>query len=214
MSAGIGLSSIYDQNLKLCFDSKHPKSWNGSLYYDLITGADYNNIGNPSWLNDIRFCTISIVMQWYQVATGYADHPISKFNSTLENASMTLYHFQNYQGNGADGIWQFIAGNGGWTSLGSSNTLTFGSKHHIVLQFNTVDGAQTWFNGTKNGGRGAGGILGNSHTAGTGSIGFEGANPNGNGHTKMYHLSWWNVELPDAEVIKQYNMLKTRHGVV
>lgn len=208
-----GLSS-YQNNLKLCFDSRNPKSWNGSIFTDLVTGYDANNIGDPAWLNNIRYTTISMVVQWYAAATGYADHPISKFNGTLQNASMTFYMFQNYQGNGADGNWSFLAGNGGWTGLGNGGTLTYNAKHHIVLQFNTVDGAQTWFNGSKNGGRGAGGILGNSHTSSTSAIGFEGANPNGNGHTKLHHLSWWNCELPDAEIVKQYNYLKSSYGVV
>ena len=75
-------------------------------------------------------------------------------------------------------------------------------------------GSQTWFNGAKNGGRGAGGILGNSHVAGTSGIGFEGANPSGNGHTRMHHLSMWNTELPDDEIGRQYNMLKQMYGVV
>lgn len=204
----------YSENLKLCFDQQNPKSWNGTIFTDLITRNDANNIGDPAWLNNIRYTTISMVVSWYAAATGYADHPISKFNYTLQNASMTFYMFQNYQNNGADGSAVFIAGNGGWTGLGNGFNLTFGAKHHIVLQFNSVDGAQTWFNGIKNGGRGAGGILGNSHTAGTGGIGFEGANPSGNGHTKMYHLSWWNCELPDSEIVKQYNWLKSAYGVV
>ena len=70
------------------------------------------------------------------------------------------------------------------------------------------------FNGSKNGGRGANGILGNSHTSGTGGIGFEGANPIGNGHTRMHHLSWWNCELPDSEITKQYNYLKSVYNLV
>lgn len=206
--------STFQQNLKLCFDSRNPKSWDGTIFTDLVTRNDANNIGNPDWLNNIRYTTISMVVQWYQLAYGYADHPISKFNSTLQNASMTFYMFQNYQGNNADGSAAFIAGNGGWTGLGNGFSLTFGAKHHIVLQFNTVDGAQTWFNGTKNGGRGAAGILGNSHTASTSGIGFEGANPNGNGHTKLYHLSWWNCELPDNEITNQYNYLKSVYSLV
>ena len=207
-------ASSYNQNLKLCFDQRNPKSWNGTNFYDLVTGLRDDNIGDPAWLNDIGYLTISMVISWYSAATGYADHPISKFNATLQNASMTFYMFQNYQGNGADGSWGFIAGNGSWTGLGSGGTLTFGAKQHIVLQYNAVDGAQTWFNGSKNGGRGANGILGNSHTAATGTIGFEGANPNGNGHTKMYHLSMWNAELPDDEISRQYTYLKNAYGVL
>ena len=204
----------YNQNLQLCFDQQNPKSWNGSIYTDLVTGNNADNIGDPAWLNNIGYTTISMVIQWYQLAYGYADHPISKFNATLQNASMTFYMFQNFNGNNQDGIAAFIAGNGGWTGLGNGFGLTLGSKHHIVLQYNAVDGAQTWFNGTKNGGRGANGILGNSHTAGTSAIGFEGANPNGNGHSKLHHLSWWNCELSDAEIINQYNRLKGVYGVV
>lgn len=207
-------TSSYQDNLRLCFDSRNPKSWNGSIFTDLVSGNTADNIGDPAWLNNIRYTTISMVIEWYQTATGYADHPISKFNTTLQNASMTFYMFQNYQNNGSDGYWNFIAGNGVWTSLGNGGSLTYQTKQHIVLQFNTYDGAQTWFNGSKNGGRGAGGILGNSHTAATSGIGFEGANPNGNGHTKLYHLSWWDCELPDSEIVKQYNYLKSSYGVL
>lgn len=213
MAVGFG-NSTYSPFLKLCFDANHTKSWSGSTFVDLITGNDANNIGNPDWLNNISFMTISVVLEWYAPATGYADHPISKFNSTLQNASMTLYHFQNYQNNGADGYWAFIAGNGGWTGLGNGGQLTYQARHHIALQFNMNTGSQTWFNGSKNGGRGVGGILGNSRVAGTGAIGFSGANPTGNGHTRMHHLSMWNSELPDDEIQRQYNMLKQRYGVV
>ena len=201
----------YNENLMLCFDQQNSKSWNGSIFTDLVTGNNADNIGDPAWLNNIGYTTISMVVNRYQTAGGYADHPISKFNATLQNASMTFYSFQAA---GGEGNWNFIAGNGNWTGLGNGGVLTLGTLHHIVLQYNAVDGAQTWFNGSKNGGRGANGILGNSHTAGTSAIGFEGANPNGNGHTKIHHLSWWNRELPDDEIINQYNRLKSAYGVL
>jgi hypothetical protein len=201
-------------NLKLCFDAQNPKSWDGTNYYDLVTGNNWNNIGNPPWFNNIGNMTISLVIEWYQMAYGYADHPISKFNATLQNASMTFYMFQNYQGNGADGQWAFIAGNGTWTGLGSSGQLTFGAKHHIVLQYGAQYGAQTWFNGQKNGGLGANGVLGSTYTAGTDPVNFEGSCPTGNGHDKMHHLSIWNRTLSDNEIVFQYNMLKNRYGVV
>jgi hypothetical protein len=183
-------------------------------YYDIITGKEWGSIGDPAWANNQGFLTISIVLQWYQAYTGYALHPISKFNSTLQNASMTLYTFGNYSGNGADGQWQFIAGNGGWTGLGSGGAMTFNQKHHIVLQYDMNSGCQPWFNGVKNGGIGAGGILGNSHTAGTGALSFSGASLAGNGQCRMYHLSWWNCKLPDDEIVNQYNFLKSRYSVV
>lgn len=184
------------------------------IYYDIITGNDWNNIGDPAWANNQGFLTISVVLQWYQAYTGYALHPISKFNATLQNASMTLYTFGNYLGNGADGQWQFIAGNGGWTGLGSGGSMTFNQRHHIVLQYDMNTGAQPWFNGVKNGGLGAGGILGNSRTAGTGALSFSGASLAGNGQCRMYHLSWWNTRLPDSEIVNQYNWLKKTYGVV
>lgn len=215
MSVGIGITQASSPYLRLCFDSLHPRSWSGSgNYTDLITGNDWNNIGDPYWANNIGFCTISVVLEWYQAFTGYALHPISKFNATLQNASMTLYTFGNWQGNGQDGVWYFIAGNGGWTGLGAGGQLQFGQKHHIVMQYDMNAGAQTWFNGAKNGGLGAGGILGNSHTAGTGNLTFSSASPAGNGQCKMYHLSWWNTKLTDEEILVQYKMIKSRHGVV
>lgn len=183
-------------------------------YTDIITGRDQNNIGDPAWANNQGFLTISIVLQWYQAYTGYALHPISKFNATLQNASMTLYTFGNYQGNGADGSWQFIAGNTGWSGLGSGGSMTFNQRHHIVLQYDMNSGSQVWYNGAKNGGRGAGGILGSSRQAATGALGFSGASLFGNGQCKMYHLSWWNRELPDDEIVNQYNWLKKTYGVV
>lgn len=207
-------NNSYQENLKLCFDQTNPKSWDGSYYYDLITGLREDYIGDPAWLNNIGYFTISIVLQWYQVSTGYADHPIAKWNGTLQNASITLYNFGNYQGNGQDGAWGFIAGNGSWTSVGAGGQMTFNAKHHIVLQYNAVEGGQTWFNGSKNGGRVANGILGNSHTSTTSAFGIEGANPNGNGHSKIYHLSIWNAELSDNEITKHYRWLKSRYGVV
>jgi hypothetical protein len=180
-------------------------------YTDIITGRDQNNIGDPAWANNQGFLTISIVLERYQNLTGYATHPISKFNNTLQNASMTLYHFGS---TGGEGNWSFIAGNTTWTGLGSGGTLTFGARQHIVLQYDMNTGSQTWFNGAKNGGRGAGGILGSSRQSTTGALGFEGASLFGNGHERMYHLSWWNRELPDDEIVNQYNWLKKTYGVV
>lgn len=200
-------------NLKLCFDSANKKSWDGAFYWDLVTGKRSDNIGDPSWFNNIGFMTISIVVEWYAPGTGYAYLPISKYNATLENASMTLYIFGNWQGNGSDGVWNFIAGNGGWGGIGIGGNLTLGSKHHIVLQYNNQTGGQTWFNGTKNGGRSATGILGNSHTASTSVVNFN-TNANGNGHDKMHHLSIWNKELSDADIILEYNTIKRKYGVV
>ena len=133
-----GVNSSID-NLKLCFDSQNIKSWDGTNYYDTVTGTRWDSIGDPPWLDNIGYMTISLVIQWYQTGTGYADHPISKFNATLQNASMAFYMFQNYQSNGADGQWSFYAGNGSWTGLGNGGTLTFNAMHHIVLQFNSHD---------------------------------------------------------------------------
>lgn len=213
MAVGFG-NGGYSPFLRLCFDANHPGSWNGSNFTDLVSRKTDASMGNPAWMNNISFMTISIVLEWYAPATGYADHPIAKFNSTLQNASMTLYHFQNYQNNGSDGVWQFIAGNGNWTGIGNGGQLIYQARHHIVLQYDMNQGSQTWFNGTKNGGRGVGGILGNSYVAGTGDLSFSGANPNGNGHTRMHHLSMWNTELPDDEIQRQYSMLKQKYGVV
>lgn len=205
----VGYNS-YSQDLKLCFDQRNARSWNGSLFYDLVTGADSNNIGDPAWLNNIGYLTISVVIQRYTTTAGYADHPIAKWNGTLQNASIILYNF----GAGSDGTWQFYAGNGSWTGVAGGGFLTMGAMHHIVLQYNAIDGGQSWFNGSKNGGRATAGILGNSHSSSTSGLGFEGASPNGNGHTKMYHLSMWNRELPDDEIVRQYTQLKGAYGVV
>jgi len=201
----------YSQDLKLCLDQRNTRSWNGSMFYDLVTGAAADSLGDPAWANNIGYLTISVVVQRYQTMADYADHPIYKWNGTLQNASFVLY---NFGATGGEGNWQFYTGNGTWTGVGAGGVLTLSTMHHIVLQYNAVDGGQTWFNGSKNGGRSTTGILGNSHTSTTSGLGFEGANPNGNGHTKMYHLSIWNRELPDDEIVRQYNQLKGAYGVL
>jgi hypothetical protein len=146
-------------------------------------------------------------------STGYANHPINKWNTAYNvNASFVLYHFENYQGNGQDGIlgWYGYSSGNGWHGLVGSNTaMVEGEIAQIVFQFNTANGGgQMWKNGVKIGGRsGTTGTLGPAN-GGYSDIGISG--PLGSGTSKVHQILFYNRELTDAEIAQNFNAVQHR----
>ena len=85
-----------------CSADKNSYPGTGDTWYSLINGG--TSPGDPSWANNVSQITIQLWIEKVGTGTGYANHPVNKWNSGYNvNASFILYHFENYQGNGQDG---------------------------------------------------------------------------------------------------------------
>ena len=212
--------SIVTDGLVMSFDSAYTLGYpqNGSSIYDMSGGSSYsgNMYGNSSWANNISELTICLLLTKTHTSTGYANHPINKWNTGYNvNASFILYHFENYQGNNQDGVlgWYGYGVNSGWANIGSYGftRMNVGQTFWIALQYNSSTGGQAWVNGAKGGGRsGNNGNLGPS-TSTTYDMNvylpYEGSQM-GTGYVS--HILFYNRELSDSEMIKNYNALSSR----
>jgi hypothetical protein len=205
----------------MAFDSTYSGSYpagGGSTIHDLMGSNSYNGTiyGNPSWANNISNLSICLLLTKTSTGTGYANHPINKWNTAYNvNASFILYHFENYQGNGADGVlgWYGYGSNSGWANIGSYGftTMSVGQTYWIGLQFNSTDGGQPWVNGNPSGGRsGNVGVLGpsTSYTSDMNLyIPYTGSQI-GTGY--ISHILFYNRELTNAEMVQNYNAVSSR----
>ena len=212
--------AIVTDGLAMSFDPNYTLGYaqNGSTIYDMTGGSSYsgNIYGNPSWANNISAVTICLLITKTGTGTGYANHPINKWNTAYNvNASFILYHFENYQGNGQDGVlgWYGYGTNSGWANIGTYGftTMTTGQTFWVALQYNSSQGGQAWVNGSKSGGRsGNNGNLGPT-TSTTYDINmylpYEGS-PIGTGYVS--HILFYNRELSDAELVRNYNAVSSR----
>ena len=213
--------SIVTNGLKLALDSGNPATYpgTGNTWTDLLhpfqtfSGGD---IGNPSWANNTNNLTICLFLKKTAYSTGYANHPVNKWNSGYNvNASFILYHFENYQGNDADGFFQWYGytSNNGWSGLAGSYgsyRLSVGETAFIALQYNGSVGGQCWLNGEKLGSLGATGTLG-PNTAGYSNTGVYG--PEAAGTSQVRQISFYDRTLTDAEIVQNYQALRTRYGI-
>jgi len=201
------------------FSVPDPNSYSGSggTWYSLINGN--TGPGNPSWANNISEITIQLWLEKTGTATGYANHPVSKWNDCYcHNASFILYHFENYQGNGNDGQLAWLGNstaeqNSGWTGIaGSGTSMVSGEFANIVLQYNSRTGGQMWKNGQKIGGKGGTtGVLGQtSIDPTTYDIGIYG--PTAAGTSRVHEIMFYKRELSDAEIQHNFNMRKGKYG--
>jgi len=201
------------------FDTSTTLSYpqNGSAVYDLKGDGSYvplSSGGNPSWSNDISNLTICCLITKTHTDTGYANHPINKWNTSYNvNASFILYHFENYQGNGQDGKlgWYAYGTNVGWFGHYGFTTMSVGQTFWVALQFNSTEGMQPWVNGNKAGGRsGNVGTLGRT-TSTTYNMQiympYEGSQI-GTGY--ISHILFYDRELTDAEMVQNYNAVSSR----
>lgn len=212
--------AIITNGLKMAMDSSSTLSYpqNGGTIWDMSGGSSYSglNFGNPSWANNMTAVTICALITKTHTGTGYANHPINKWNTNYNvNASFILYHFENYQGNGQDGKlgWYGYGTNSGWANIGTYGftTMTVGQTSWVALQYNSTQGGQAWVNGSKSGGR-----SGNNGTLGPTTsptydmqiyIPYEGSQI-GTGY--ISHVLFYDRELSDAEMTQNYNAVASR----
>jgi hypothetical protein len=187
----------------------------GTTMYDLIGDNSYSDtiFGDPSWANNISNLTICALITKTSTGTGYANHPINKWNTSYNvNSSFILYHFENYQGNNQDGQlgWYGCGTNSGWTNVGGYGftRLSVGQTKWVALQYNSTQGGQAWVNGSKTGGRsGNNGNLG-STTSSTSNLQIYMPGQIGTGY--INHILFYNRELTDTEMTQNYNAVSSR----
>jgi hypothetical protein len=208
--------AIVTSGLVMAMDSAYTLGYPqyGGTIYDLIGGSSYSyNFGNPSWANGISEVTICALITKTSTGTGYANHPINKWNSGYNvNASFILYHFENYLGNGQDGVlgWYGFGSNSGWSNIGTYGfaTLSVGQTFWVALQYNSSQGGQAWVNGNKSGGRsGNNGTLGPTSSA---PSNMEIYMPENVGTGFIKHILFYNRELSDSEMTRNYNAVSSR----
>ncbi len=208
--------AIVTSGLVMAMDSAYTLGYPqyGGNIYDMIGGSSYSyNFGNQSWANGISQITICALITKTATGTGYANHPINKWNSGYDvNASFILYHFENYLGNGQDGVlgWYGYGSNSGWANIGTYGfaTLSVGQTFWVALQYNSSQGGQAWVNGNKSGGRsGNNGILGPT-SSGASDMWLYMPENMGTGFIK--HILFYNRELSDSEMTANYNAVSSR----
>jgi hypothetical protein len=209
---------IVTNGLVMAFDSTYSGSYpagGGSTIHDLMGSNSYNGTiyGNPSWANNISNLSICLLLTKTSTGTGYANHPINKWNTAYNvNASFILYHFENYQGNNQDGVlgWYGYGTNSGWANIGTYGftTMTVGQTKWVALQYNSTEGGQAWVNGSKSGGRsGNNGTLGPTTST---TYDFQIYIPDQIGTGYISHILFYNRELTDAEMTQNYNAVSSR----
>jgi hypothetical protein len=210
--------TIVTNGLVMAFDSTYSGSYpaeGGTTMYDLMSNNSYSDtiFGNQSWANNISNLTICLLLTKTSTGTGYANHPINKWNTAYNvNASFILYHFENYQGNNQDGVlgWYGCGTNSGWANIGSYGftTLTVGQTKWVALQYNSTQGGQAWVNGNQSGGRsGNNGNLGSTTST---TYDMQVYIPSQIGTGYVSHILFYNRELTDAEMIQNYNAVSSR----
>ena len=215
-------------------DFKNPRCYQGSTSYNLadpsITGtvsqqssvnADdtWSNANVSSWANDISEITIFSLMYVLCAHTGYAEHPISKWNSSYaNNASFILYHFGNYLGNGSQLKFRWYgnqtAGDAsGWASISDDVVLEPGATYLLTLQCAAPGSSQLWVNNVKSGS--AVNLTGNlGQTSSGSSLGNMTTfiPPGGSYYRNAYNeaIAVYNRKLTDDEVKYTYEVYKGR----
>jgi len=220
MVTNMDYGSIITSGLQMSFDGDYTVSYSQdgtSNWYDMNSSIQYSggDAGNPSWANNASEITICVLVEKTGYSTGYANHPINKWNSGYNvNASFVLYHFEDYQGNNADGFMQwygYTTGNGwcGLTEGYGSFRLSVGQIAYVCMQYKSSNGGgQMWVNGNKVGNRsGASGNIG-PNSAGYSTMGIYG--PLGGGTSKVHQVLFYNRELSDSEMVQNYNAISSR----
>lgn len=212
---------VTTNGLVLSYDVKdaisYPSQGVNTMYNLANTGANtlssygIENSVSLNWANNITAITISLLLEKTATTTEYAYHPVSKWDSALGKTSFVLYHFGNYQSNGQDGVlgW-YGGGDGSWKGLCFPGTMTVGKIWNLVLQYNSVAGAQGWANGSKVGTRGGNGVLGSGNS--NGSIGVYG--PINNLTSKVHQISFYDRELSDSEITDNYNLMYKNRVII
>lgn len=209
----VGGPNIVQTGLEIALDSGgrgYPGE--GSAWLNLVDQTVFNgsNYATAGWANNINNITLFTVIEKVGTGTGYANHPFNKWNSGTGNSSFVLYHFQNYQGNGADGqfSWYFTTANNGWSGYGVGK-INVGDFIMTCFEYDSTTGLQVWRDGTVLGGRtGHRGTLG---TGGSGAINIDG--PTGGGITKVHTALMYSRSLTNEEISQNFNALQNRFGL-
>ena len=193
-------------NLQLCLDVNNVKSYSGSgsVWNNLVSNTAFTG-ADAAWANNIYTMTMIIVIEKTGNLTGYATHPINKWNTGTGNTSFVIYHFGSTGGEG--NISVYYTANSTWTGQ-FVTTLTVGQKAHIAFQWNSSLGGQVWLNGNKVGARASSGVLG---VAGASGIGISG--PLSDTHSRVHYAAFYNKELTDLEISKNYFSIGKRFGI-
>ena len=210
--------NVVTNGLVMAFDDAYTVSYpqNGTTMYDIKGNnsyVPYSSAGNLSWSNNISAFTCCLLLTKTSTGTGYANHPVSKWNSGYNvNASFILYHFENYQGNDQDGVlgWYGYGANSGWANIGTYGftRMSVGQTKWVALQYNSTQGGQAWVNGSQSGGRsGNNGLLGSTFTT-TYDFQFYAPTQIGTGYVR--HILFYDRELTDAEMTQNYNAVSSR----
>lgn len=212
-----GLSFGFDENYLSTYKYNYNKSIDFSLNQSITTLSQV--VGQKSYLDDtskynqIDNITIQVLLEKTGTATGYANHPISKWNrSSIHTASFVLYHFENYQNNGADGRIGFYANtqNNGWASITNQYRMQVGEKVLVTLAYGGGD-THYWINDN------IFGIISNrgtlSPTVAPGSdldrnLDFSG--PHGQGTSKVHKLMIYDRRLTESEILHNYQIIQNR----
>jgi len=209
--------SIVTNGLVMAFDSTYTLGYplSGTTMYDMSSGNSFSDtdFGNPSWANNISAFTVCLLITKTATGTGYANHPINKWNSGYNvNASFILYHFENYLGNGQDGVlgWYGYGSASGWANIGTYGfaVMSVGQTFWVGFQFNNVNGGLAWKNGAASGSRS--GYVGNLGPTNYGPSNMYMYLPSQIGTGYISHILYYNRELTDAEMVQNYNAVSSR----
>jgi hypothetical protein len=183
--------------------------------YEITLGTAYNaksSIGDQGWLNQIENITIQVVLEKIGTGTGYANHPLSKWNSSsTQTASFVLYHFENYQNNGDDGEIGFYANtqNNGWTSLTGRYTLTLGETVLVTLAYGDGESTDLWIDDTIVSTVSNRGTLSPTVSVASGlGRNMEISTPFGHGTSLVHRALIYDRRLSDAEILHNYQQIQ------
>lgn len=205
---------IVTDGLQFCTDINNIKSYvgSGSTQSDLISkslSTDGAYANNPS-LNGMSGFTGFCVLDITGTDTGYAYHPISKWNTGTTDASFVLYHFQQFSDNLRTNFLGWYANAGGsWGVLSNWYDASIG-RYISTIQYGSSVGGQHWINGSKYSTRSATrGNLG----SGTGNIVIDGHVTGRTGIHKVLFVALYNRELSDSEIDMNHIVLSRRFGI-
>jgi hypothetical protein len=181
----------------------------------MITGVQgFDSIPNSavSWMNNgVYAITITAVIKRLAATPSYAINPLTKYTDTTNN-TFNLYMFGNFNGTQTvnDGRLGFYSNlNGSWQSVATQYGCSLNETVIYTLQFNSVNGGQTWTNTTKLGSRGNGGRLG---SVGNTSSLFV-ASPTYSSALRLEAALIYDRELSDQEILSNSISLKSRYGI-
>lgn len=203
----LGGPNVITNGLVLALDAANTKSYNGSNWKELLTNSTYNgnSYASATWANNVEQLTISTIIQKTGNDPGYAQHPISKWNTGTGNASFVLYHFGQ---TGGQGKLSFYYTRGTvWTGQ-FVTTLTVGQSAHLTFQWNSNIGGQVWLNGNKVDGRSGSGLLGIN---GSGVINI--FTPTTSQYVVVNNCVIYSRELTDIEIQQNFNATRGRVGL-